>query len=137
MSYLVDTNVLSEGVRPRPNPRVVQWLDGVPKSAVHVSVLTLGELRQGVERLGGGPRRERLRGWLEQELPAWLERRLLDVDASVADRWGRILADAGRPVPAIDGLLAATALTHNLRMVTRNVRDFAFDGLEIVNPWQA
>ena len=78
---------------------------------------------------------ELLRVWLEQELPGWFEGRLLPVSTSVADRWGRLLAEVGRPVSAVDSLLAATALHHELRLVTRNVKDFRFRGLEVVNPW--
>ena len=136
MSYLVDTNVIAEIVRRQPDAEVVSWFRAVPDTALHLSVLSLGELRKGVERLPAGVRRERLRVWLEQELPAWFEERLLPVSKEVADRWGRLAAEAGRSLPAIDGLLAATALHHGLRLVTRNVRDFRLPGLEVVNPWR-
>ena len=136
MSYLIDTNVVSELVRTRPSPRVLAWFDGVPDPALHLSVLTLGELRKGVELLGDGKRKDRLRLWLEQELPQWFEARLLPVTAAVAERWGRLLAEVGRPAAAIDSLLAATALHHELRIVTRNDKDFHFPGLTTINPWQ-
>jgi predicted nucleic acid-binding protein len=136
VSYLLDTNVVSEVTRPRPSPAVVRWLGAVPESALHLSVLTLGEIRRGIEGVSDARRRERLRVWLERELPARLEDRLLPLDVRVADRWGRLLAEAKAPVPAIDGLLAATALVHGLRMATRNVADFSrFEGLEVVDPW--
>lgn len=135
MSYLLDTNVISELVRTTPNEHVVAWFSDVPDEALHLSVLTLGEIRKGVERLRAGARREKLRVWLETELPGWFGDRMLAVDAGVADRWGRLLAEVGRPVPAVDGLLAATALHHELRLVTRNEADFDFPGLEVVNPW--
>ena len=137
MSYLLDTNVLSELARPRPDARVVRWFRGVPDESLHVSVLTLGEIRAGIERLPAGTKRERLRVWLEIELRGWFEERLLNVDASVADRWGRLVGESRRPIPAVDALLAATALRHGLRLVTRNVADFAIDGLEVVDPWTA
>jgi toxin FitB len=137
VSYLLDTNVISELVRPRPNPRVLRWVREVPDEALHLSVLTLGEIRKGVEALGPGPRRETLRLWLESELPAWFEDRLLPVDAAVADRWGRLLGQVERSIPAIDGLLAATALHHELRLVTRNLTDFDLPGLEVVDPWSS
>lgn len=137
MSYLIDTNVLSEVVRKKPAESVIHWLRDVPDPALHLSVLSLGELRSGIESMKAGRRRERLRVWLEQELPTWFEDRLLPVTAAVADRWGRLLSEAGRPVPAIDSLLAATALTHGLRLVTRNTKDFSFPNLELVNPWEA
>lgn len=101
-----------------------------------MSVLTLGEIRKGIERLTDKKRREKLRLWIEHELPAWFEGRVLPVDIAVADRWGRLLAQAGRSVPTIDSLLAATALHHELRLVTRNARDFDYPGLEVINPWQ-
>lgn len=102
-----------------------------------MSVLTLGEIRKGVEAAADPRRRARLRSWLEERLPAWFGSRLLPVDAAVADRWGRLLAALGRPVAAIDSLLAATAIHHGLKIATRNEHDFPFPGLEIVNPWRA
>ena len=136
MSYLLDTNVISETIRRRQDKLVIGWLEQVPAEALFLSVLTLGEIRKGVERLTDKKRREKLRLWLEHELPAWFEGRVLPIDLAVADRWGRLLAEAGRPVPTIDSLLAATALHYELRLVTRNAKDFAYPGLEVINPWQ-
>lgn len=135
MSYLIDTNVVAELARREPDPMVVAWFQDVPDAALHVSVLTLGELRKGVESLADSRRRERLRVWLENDLAEWFGDRLLPVTVAVADRWGRLLAEAGRPVPAIDSLLAATALQLGLRMVTRNEKDFGYPGLDVINPW--
>jgi len=137
VSYLVDTNVVAELARREPDSRVVSWFQDVPDAALHLSVLTLGELRKGVESLPEDKRRERLRVWLENDLAEWFGDRLLPVTAGVADLWGRLLAQAGRPMPAIDSLIAATALQHGLRMVTRNEKDFIFPGLEVINPWGA
>jgi len=135
MSYLLDTNILSETVRSTPSKAVISWLDSVPADALFISVLTLGEIRKGVELLGDAKRRERLRVWLEHELPAWFEGRVLPVDLAVTDRWGRLLAEVRRSVPSIDSLLAATALHHELRLVTRNADDFHYPGLEVINPF--
>lgn len=135
MSYLVDTNVISEFSRPIPSRAVTEWFENVADDALHMSILTVGELRRGVEQLPAGKRRERLRYWLEQELPSWFGPRLLPIDAAVADRWGRLLASVPRTLPAVDSLIAATALHHQLRIVTRNTEDFAIDGLETVDPW--
>lgn len=136
MSYLLDTNVISETIRNQPDKSVIKWFEQIPSEALFVSVLTLGEIRKGIEGLADKKRREKLRIWLEHELAAWFEGRILTVDIAVADRWGRLLADAGRPVPTIDSLLAATALHHELRLVTRNASDFSYAGLEVINPWQ-
>ena len=136
MSYLLDTNVVSETIRRNQNRAVVEWLEQLPAEALFISVLTLGEIRKGVEALADKKRRERLRLWLERELPVWFEDRVLPVDLAVAERWGRLLTEVGRPVPTIDSLLAATALHYELRLVTRNARDFDYPGLEVINPWQ-
>lgn len=135
MSYLVDTNVLSELRRRDPDAKVVRWLEGRPATSLYLSVLTLGELRKGIEALPEGARKRRLLDWLEVELPGFFAGRALPIDARVADRWGQLVAQAGRPVPAIDSLLAATALTHGLSLVTRNLRDFQYPGLAVVDPW--
>ena len=136
MSYLLDTNIVSETVRRYPNKAVIGWLDQLPGEALYVSVLTLGEIRKGIEGLTDRRRREKLRLWLEHELPTWFEGRVLPIDLAVSDRWGRLLAEVGRPVPTIDSLLAATALYHELRLVTRNSADFEYPGLEVINPFR-
>jgi len=135
MSYLLDTNIVSETVRRNPNKAVISWLNQIPAEALFVSVLTLGEIRKGIEALSDRRRREKLRLWLEHDLPAWFEGRVLPVGLAIADRWGRLLAEVGRPVPTIDSLLAATALHHELRLVTRNAGDFDYPGLEVINPF--
>lgn len=135
MSYLLDTNVILEMVRTKPAKAVLVWFDNIPSEALYISVLTLGEIRRGVENFPDGARREKLRLWLEHDLADWFDTRILPVDMAVADRWGRLLALVGRPVPSIDSLLAATALHHELRIVTRNQKDFDYPGLEVVNPW--
>jgi toxin FitB len=137
MSYLLDTNVISEPFKARPEPRVLDWLTATPKELQFVSVLSLGELRRGLETMPLGTRRERIRSWLERDLAAWYGPRLLPVTAAIAQRWGRLAAQARRSSPRFDSLLAATAFQHDLRVVTRNVRDFQFPGLEIINPWEA
>jgi predicted nucleic acid-binding protein len=135
VSYLIDTNVISEVVRPRPNSNVLRWFAAAPDESLHLSVLTLGELRSGVERLRDRGKKERLRLWLENDVPERFEDRLLSVSAGVADRWGRLIAERARPAPVIDSLLAATALQHGLRIVTRNTADFDYPGLDCIDPW--
>jgi predicted nucleic acid-binding protein len=135
VSYLLDTNVLSELRRRVPDPAVARWFQDRPAGTLYLSVLTLGELRKGVEGLVDTTRRLTLLDWLETELPVFFAGRILPVDAAVADRWGHMVAKAGRPVPAIDSLLAATAMQHGLILVTRNVRDVADLGVPVLNPW--
>ncbi len=135
MSYLLDTNVISELRRKTPNAGVVEWFARRPPSTLFLSVLTLGELRKGVEGVTDADRRLTLIDWLEADLANFFSGRILPVDAHVADRWGKMVAAAGRPLPAIDSLLGATAAHHSLSLVTRNVRDFADLGFDVINPW--
>lgn len=137
MSYLIDTNVLSELRRKTPDEQVVNWVNSRPATSLYLSVLTLGELRKGIESLADAKRRLKLADWLETELPLFFAGRIISIDDGVADRWGKLLADAGRTLPAIDSLLGATAAHHGLTMVTRNSKDFANLGLEVLNPWKA
>jgi predicted nucleic acid-binding protein len=136
LSYLVDTNVLSELRRKQPDSNVVRWLENRPPTTLFLSALTLGELRKGIEPMPEGERKRAYLDWLEVELPRFFSGRVLAVNEHVADRWGRLIAQAGRALPAIDSLLAATALTHGLALVTRNERDLQHPGLDVINPWQ-
>ena len=135
MSYLLDTNILSELVRPKPAKTVLTWFDNIPSEALYISVLTLGEIRKDIEQMADGVSREKLRRWLEHDLVTWFDKRALPINVAVADSWGRLVAQVGRPVPSIDSLLAATALHYELRLVTRNVKNFNYPGLDVVNPW--
>ncbi|MFC4349176.1 type II toxin-antitoxin system VapC family toxin [Kordiimonas lipolytica] len=136
MSYLIDTCAISELVRPRPNPKVRAWFRTAPQEGLYLSVLTLGEIRKGVAGLTEGNRYARIVDWLEHDLPTWFGSHILSVDTKVADEWGRLMAKAGRSLPAIDSLIAATAIHHRLTLVTRNTKDFAFAELDIINPWE-
>ena len=136
MSYLVDTNVISEIVRTKPDANVLQWFENIPTDALHMSVLSLGEIRKGIEGIKDYSRREKLRIWLEIELPEWFGNRIINIDISIVDRWGRLNNEMKRPLPVIDSLIAATALHHELRLVTRNEQDFNYPALEVVNPWK-
>jgi predicted nucleic acid-binding protein len=136
--FLLDTNCISELVSQRPEPRVVQWLEAVSEELLYLSVLTLGEIRKGVEALVPSKRRTKLETWLEVDLQARFHGRILVVDSSVADRWGLLAAQAkrkGKPLAIIDGLLAATALEHDLTVVSRNAGDFTNTAVAVLNPW--
>ncbi len=135
MSYLLDTNVLSELKRKNPNAGVVEWFTRRPASTLFLSVLTLGELRKGINKIHDPIRRASLNDWLETDLPSFFTGRILTIDADVANIWGRLIANHARPLPAIDSLLGATAAKHGLSMVTRNARDFEGLGIEVINPW--
>jgi hypothetical protein len=132
VSYLIDTSVIYELARTQPDPRVVEWFKTIPDSALYLSVLSLGELRKRVEKLPDAARREKLRLWLKNDLPAWFGDHLLPVDAGVADRWGRLQAEAVHPLSVVNGLLAATALQHDLRLVMCNGKDLGVQGLGVV-----
>ena len=136
MSYLLDTNVVSEIRKSRPDPGVTAWFDSVPASQLFLSVLALGEIRQGIERLRrrDAERASEYDQWLTILGDAYRDR-LLVVDEDVSDAWGRL--NVPDPLPVIDGLIAATALVHRLTLVTRNVADFARTGIPLIDPYAA
>ncbi len=137
MTFLLDTNAISEWQKPRPNPSVIAWMAAIDEDSLFLSVVTLAEVRYGIERMAAGGRRRRYEQWLEHDLPQRFEGRILSVSQGVADAWARIVAlcaSTGKPINAIDGFLAATAQVHDLTLVTRNVRHFTVLK-DIFNPW--
>ena len=137
MSFLLDTNAVSEWVKPRPDPGLIGWMEAADEDRIFISVISLAELSYGVERLAAGKRRNRLEEWLRHELPLRFEGRILAIDADVAEAWGKTVSRseaAGRPMSAMDAFLAATAEVHRLTLVTRNVSDFPLLKA-VVNPW--
>jgi hypothetical protein len=117
---------------------VLRWLDATRDDEMFVSVLTLAELRYGIDRMSQGRRRMQMEEWFERGVSDRFAGRLVLVDAAVADAWGRLRAareTSGRPLPVVDGLLAATARVHGLTLVTRNLRDFADTGVALLDPW--
>jgi len=137
--FLLDTNVISELVKPHPEANVVSWIENTDESLVYLSVLTLGEIRRGIATLTESRRRASLEAWLDKDLPTRFEDRILIVDQEVADRWGLLTAAArksGLVLPVIDGLLAATALEHNLTLVTRDTGQIPSMGVAVFNPWE-
>lgn len=137
MSYLLDTNVVSEPRRTRPAPHVAAWIRSVPERDLYVSALVLGEVRRGIERLrlrGDTRQAELFEAWLDEVRVRFADR-VVPIDGSVAEVWGRI--DAAAPTPTEDGLMAATAIVHGFTLVTRNVRHVAHTGVRLLNPWEA
>jgi predicted nucleic acid-binding protein len=137
--YLLDTSCISEAVRSRPDARVIRWLEAVNEELLYLSVLTLGEIRKGVACLPQSRRRTLLETWLTVELQARFSARILSIDAAIADRWGLLAATAknrGKMLSTVDGLLAATAISHNLTIVSRNDTDFGETQVPVLNPWK-
>ena len=140
MNFLLDTNVVSEWTKPRPDPQVVAWLAAVDEDRLLLSVITLAELRNGVASLPPSRRREQLDTWLSYELRDRFAGRLLPIDAAIADQWGSITAAAkamGRTIHAMDALLAASAFVHELTLVTRDQSDFEGVGIALFCPWSS
>lgn len=138
MKYLLDTNIVSELVAKRPDPRVTGWLDRLDPSEIYLSVITIGEINKGIEKLADSRRKVELRNWLAGDLLMRFEGRILALDVEVMLRWGELtgrLERDGRPMSAIDSLIAAIALTRSCSLVTRNEADFRGVGLEMINPW--
>jgi predicted nucleic acid-binding protein len=138
MNFLLDTNVISEPMKARPNAGVLAWLGEVDEDCVFLSVVTITELRYGIERLATGKRRDRLDDWLRKDLGLRFEGRILPVDLGIADACGRLVARSeslGRPIEPRDAFIAATAEVHGLTLVTRNASDFEPTLKAIVTPW--
>lgn len=138
MSYLLDTCVISELVARRPNPKVLEWIDQTDETGLYLSVLTIGEIRKGIEKLPDSERKNILDAWLCEQLLVRFQDRLLPIDAPVMLRWGQLtgmLERQGKTMGAIDSLIAATALHGGLTLVTRNEIDFRHTGLPILNLW--
>jgi toxin FitB len=138
VKYLFDTCLVSELVRKKPDSKVVKWVSDCDEELAYLSVLTLGEIQKGISRLEDKKRRSALQMWLDSELCARFDGRILPVTQEIAQTWGVLQAEAkGIGIPSIDGLIGATAVAHNLTVVTRNVSDLAKTGAKILNPWEA
>ena len=136
--YLLDTCVISELVKKRPEQRVLRWLSKQDEERLFLSVLTIGELVKGACKLNDEKRRGELMTWIGEDLCSRFFSRIIEIDQQVARVWGRVSAASertGRPLPTIDSLLTATALANQLTLVTRNVKDVETTGVMLVNPW--
>jgi toxin FitB len=140
VNYLIDTNVISELVSARPSERVLEWLESVSPQRIYLSVITIGEIQKGIDKLEDSVRRERLAAWLHQDLLQRFANQMVSIDAETMLVWGSLnarLERLGRPISAIDGLLAACALQGQFTLVTRNSAHFADTGVPLLNPWQS
>jgi len=139
MNYILDTNVISELVKGKPNSKVVAWLDRVDPDNIYLSVIALGEIRKGIEKLPASKRKNTLDSWFKEELLVRFHNRILPLDLPVLLTWGKLTArleKRGNTLLAIDSLLAATALQAEFTLVTRNTGDFQLAGISLYDPWK-
>ena len=139
MKYLLDTCIISELVAKHPNPKVVEFVDSLDSGDVYLSVITIGEIAKGVEKLPKSKRKQELHSWLKEDLMVRFDGRIIPLDTDILMEWGILIArleSTGITLPAIDSLIAATTLTYKLTLVTRNVNDFDGAGVRIINPWE-
>jgi predicted nucleic acid-binding protein len=139
MNYLLDTNVIFELISKQANKKVAEWLDGLDPNTVYLSVITIGEIRKGIEKLPDSKRKDKVREWLETDLLIRFQGRVLEITIEVMLAWGaltRRLENEERPITAIDSLIAAIALQGNYCLVTRNEFDFRHTGVTMINPWK-
>ena len=138
MSFLLDTNAVSEWTKPKPDPGLAAWLGSTNEEFIFLSVVTLAEIKFGIERLAAGRRRASLENWLGDELIARFDGRLLSIDGQIAQAWGKIVASCaalGRPIGIMGGFIAAIAAEHQLTLVTCNGAHFADAKITLLNPW--
>jgi predicted nucleic acid-binding protein len=139
VTFLLDTNVVSEFMKPKPDQKVLHWLENADEDITFMSVISLAELRLGIDLLDAGRRKSALHSWLSEHLPERFAGRIIAIDSVIADHWGRLSAAARRQgisLQVMDGFIAATAAAHSHVVVTRNVRDFQRLDVAVVNPWQ-
>jgi len=125
-------------VKKKPNPNVLKWFADQDELSMYLSVITFGELRKGIEKLSDSKKKKELNQWVKEDLNHRFKNRVLNINMEEVNRWGKILATAeknGKPLPAIDSLIAATAQVHDLTVVTRNTQDMEGSGVEVINPW--
>ncbi len=139
MRYLLDTCVISELVKPTPNARLVAWCNRQKEESFFLSCITVGEIQKGISRLPTSEKRRVLQHWLDVDLLERFGQRIIDIDMSVARKWGEVQATAekaGLKMPVIDSLIASIGLVHEMTIVTRNVQDMQASGVQLFNPWE-
>ncbi len=136
MKFLLDTNIVSETIKQRPNPNLIQWLNVNHADDYAISVLTYGEIKKGIELLKDSKQKSKLMLWFENEVNNWFADRIIEIDKGIAYQWGISCAQLKKTPQTIDSLIAATAIANNLKLVTRNVKDFSiYPGLELIDPF--
>ena len=139
MNYLLDTCVISELLKPRPSQKVVTWIDSIEEEKLYISVITIGEFEKGISKLPSSSKKDRISDWLNEDLLIRFRDRILGLDVNTLIKWGQMVANLenqGRKIPAVDSLITATVLQHDLCLVTRNIQDFQNCGIKILNPWE-
>ncbi|MBW2305055.1 MAG: type II toxin-antitoxin system VapC family toxin [Deltaproteobacteria bacterium] len=138
MNYILDTCIISEIVKPKPRLKVINWLRSQNENNLYISVLTLGELHKGLEKIRDKRQKKKIHLWIEQDLRERFRDKILPIDARVAMIWGQVQGrteQSGRGMPTIDGLIAATGLAFNMVVATRNISDMEASGVALFNPW--
>ena len=138
MKYLLDTCVISEIIKPKPNKKVISWLTHQDESELFLSVLAFGEIEKGIEKAADKVRKRRLKLWVEEDLKQRFEGRIIPIDLAVSTHWGvmqGIAEKAGKPMPTLDGLIAVSGLVNHCIVVTRNTSDMEQSTVELFNPW--
>ena len=139
MNFLLDTCVISELIKPQQNKKVIDWINSCSEGTLFLSSLTIGEIQKGISKLPVSKKKSKLQNWLDQSLFERFERKILPIDYIVAQKWGEILSSSekkGFRLPAIDSLIAATAIVNNMTLVTRNINDMVYSGVSLYNPWE-
>ncbi len=138
MNFLLDTCVISELTKKNPNPKVVNWISRTEETNLFISVFTIGEIHKGIEKLPKSKKKEKLHKWVNYDLKERFKNRIIDFDLQTATTWGGTQAHSellGKAMPAIDGLIAATGISYELTVVTRNTKDMEISGVSLLNPW--
>ncbi|MCD6224137.1 MAG: type II toxin-antitoxin system VapC family toxin [Deltaproteobacteria bacterium] len=139
MNFLLDTCVISELTKTQQNKNVIDWVSSCTEDSLFLSSLTIGEIQEGISRLPVSQKKSTLQNWLDKKLFVRFDRRILSIDSMVAQKFGEILSTSeknGYRLPAIDSLIAATAIVNNLTLVTRNTRNMVHSGVSLYNPWE-
>lgn len=139
MNYLLDTCVLSELIKPKPNMGVVKWISGIDERCLYISVLTIGEIHKGIEKLPESKKKDHLHKWVNFDLKERFNNKILNVDINIVTIWGKVQAQSefiGQTLPTIDGLIACTGIAHDLTVATRNTKDMKTSGVSLINPWE-